>query len=333
MKRNFDFYKYHLCILAVLSIFLFLGQKSFSESTPSTILLGDYQHFDLQSPVIIPFEDTGEVIKQMKENDCDKGIVLIFNPNKSIEITPTLNNLGLGPEIIISPEAMTSAGEFDLVTRNPQTMQKLNPQVDMFGIFFQFDTASGNAVFDGAFGVKSNCFSPTVSMSMSDMVDNSLPPVFLQDSMPGLILNDQAYSLRLGYAIGSERFAIAVTNLEHLNSFTPDTFSASRAIDDLTRSLTELENLRSMLEDSSIMVGMTLIQTKLNECIEKDTEAIMLLDEIKDRTPSLELLADGEFTTHVTAAQRLISEAIRCKKMVQGKLQRIEPRVGQSSND
>ena len=324
MKRKINPKKYFICIVVLLSVFLFLSRKGFAESTPRTILLGDLQHFDLQSPVVIPFDSTREVIKQIKENDCDKGIVLFFNTNKRIEVQPTLNGVLFGPEVIIDPEARTLAGEFDLVTRNPQTMQKLDPITDMLGIFFHFDTATGNAVFDAGFSVKYNCFSPSPGMSMLDMIDHSLPPTHLQDSMPGLILNEDAYSLRIGYAIGSEGGAKASINLEHLSSFTPDLFSATRAIQHLMSSITELENVRSMLLESNIMVGMTLIQTKLAECIEKDTEAITLLEEIKDRTPSL---LDGEFTTRITAAQRLISEAIRCKKMVQGKLERVEPRV------
>ena len=148
--------------------------------------------------------------------------------------------------------------------------------------------------------------------------------------MSGFILNDNAYSPRLGYALSSESLAKHVIELEKLSGFDPAlTFSPTRAIEYLMSSLTELENLRSMLEESNLMVGMTLIQMKLQECIEKDSEAIMLLEEIKDRTPGVELLADGIFTTAVTTANRLISEAIRCKKMVQGKLQRVEPRVGE----
>lgn len=74
------------------------------------------------------------------------------------------------------------------------------------------------------------------------------------------------------------------------------------------------------------MVDMILIQDKLQECIEKDNEAIMIFEEFKDVTPSL---TDATFTSAITEARRLIIEAIRCKKMVIGKLQRLEPRVGQ----
>ena len=333
MGRKLNLKKYFIRTVVLLSIFLFLGQRCFSESTPSTILLGDSQHFDLQSPNTIPFDSTREVIKQMKENECDKGVVLFFNTNKRIEVQPTLNGALFGPEVIIDPETMFLAGEFDLVTRNLQTMQKLDPITDMLGIFFHFDTADGNAVFDAAFYVKPNCFSPSPGISMSDMIDHSLPPVYFQDSMPGvLILNDNAYSLRLGYALSSESIAKRVIELEKLSGVAPDlTFSPTTAIEYLMSSLTELENLRSMLEESNLMVGMTLIQEKLQECIEKDSEAIMLLEEIKDRTPGVELLADGAFTTAVTTANRLISEAIRCKKMVIGKLQRVEPSMGQHS--
>ncbi len=329
MKKRRTLKKYLTCILFLLSIFIFVDQKGFSESSPSTILLRETQHFDLESPTTIPFASTQEVINEMKQNECDKGLVFLFNTNKPIEITPTLNGVLLTHQEVMIGGTNPLVGEFELVTRSPINMQKLDPQMDELGIFFHFDTSDGNAIFDAAFSLKSNCFSPSSGMSMSDMIDNSLPPVYLQDSMPGLILNDEAYSLRLSYALGSEEAAKHPIELEKLSGFNPAfTFSATRAIESLMSSLVELENLRSMLQESNIMVGMTLIQSKLGECIEKDSEAIMLLEEVKDRTPGVELLADGEFTTHITTAQRLISEAIRCKKMVQGKLQRVEPRVG-----
>jgi hypothetical protein len=209
-------------------------------------------------------------------------------------------------------------------------MEKLDPQMDEFGIFFHFDTATENAIFDANFFII-NCPLPSSGMTMVDMIDNSLPPLYFPESSSGLILNDEAYSLRLSYALGSEEAAKHPIELEKLSGFAPTlTFSVTRAVEHLMSSLVELENLRSMLQESNVMVGMTLIQSKLGECIEKDNEAIMLLEEVKDRTPSVELLADGEFTTTITTAERLISEAIRCKKMVLGKLRRIEPRMGQN---
>ncbi len=323
--------KHVICVFTSLLAFLFLANKSFSESTPSSIILGIEQGYDLQSPVIIPFANTGQIISEMKEHECDKGIVYVFNSNKRLEIQPTLNNLGIGQEVIIDPQTMSLAAEFDLITRNPLTMEKIDPLMDMFGIFFDFNPSESgvteNATFTAVFNIKPNCFSPTVGMSMSGMIDSSLPPVFIPASATssGLIRNETAYSVRLDSARSSEIFAKNVTELEDITAdIKIPIFMLTTAVDYLTLSLLELEDIKSMLEGSTIMVDMTTVQAKLQECIDKDNEAIMIFEEIKGVTPSL---TDSAFTSAVIEARRLISEAIRCKKMVIGKLQRVEPRV------
>ena len=174
MKRRRNLKKYVVCIVVFLSIFLFLGQKSFSESSPSTILLGETQHFDLESPVVIPFANTREVINEMKQNECNKVTVLFSGSNKPIKITPTLNGALLSnQEVTINPETNTLAGEFELITRNPLTMQKLDPQMNEFGIFFRFNTATESAIFDASFNVKSNC-SSGVLISNEALLDTAL---------------------------------------------------------------------------------------------------------------------------------------------------------------
>ena len=59
--------KHFICIVVLLSVFLFLSCKGFAESTPRTILLGESQHFDLPSPVVIPFASTQEIINEMRQ--------------------------------------------------------------------------------------------------------------------------------------------------------------------------------------------------------------------------------------------------------------------------
>ncbi|GEM_PF-6000641 len=335
-KRRRNSKKYIACIVVLLSIFLLLGQKGFSESSPDFIELGDLQDYNLQSPAIIRFSDSGEVIREMRRNDCNRITVVIIQANKQIEINPTLNNVSLADQqVILNPGNSFQLNEFEFPVRNPQTVQRLDPRTDMLGVFFRFDTASGEAMFQASFDVRQNCFLPSLNMAMAGMassqgmIDHTLPPTYLPLAS-GFVLNPEAYSARLGYALGSENSAKRRIELDRLDiADHAFTFSATSAIESLMSSLVELENLHSMLENSNIMVGMTLIQTKLQECIEKDNEAIMLLEEIKDITPSSALLTDTEFTTRATSARTLILEAIDCKKLIQGKLQRVEPTQGQ----
>ena len=280
------------------------------------------------------FSSTADVIREMRRTDCNRITVFAVKANKRIEINPTLNNALLsGQQVIINPGGGLQLNEFEFPVRNPQTMQRLDPRVDVLGIFFHFDTASGEAMFQTSFDVNLNCFLPSLNMagmtSSQGMIDHTLPSTYIPLSTSGFVLNSQAYSARLGYALGSENSAKRSIELDRLatfgSAFVSSPFSSTRAIEDLMSSLSELESLQSMLQESNIMVGMISIQAKLAECIRKDNEAIMLLDEIKDITPSSTLLADAEFTTRATAARELIIEAIDCKKIIQGKLARIEP--------
>ncbi len=294
MKEKINLKKYLVCIAVLLSIFLFPVQEGFSESSPSTILLGEFQHFDLESPAIIPFASTGETLNEMKQNECNKVIILFFNTNKPIEITPTLNGVLLTHQEVTIGGTNPLAGEFDLVTRNPQTMQKLDPQMDEFGIFFRFDTATGNAVFDAMFEI--NCDSASTS---------------------GSTLSN---STIIAFAISSERNAKNSLNLEYLVgkvSF----FSVSMAIDDLTSAVEDLQELKNRLENSNVMIGMSSIQSKLTDAINIDTEAIDLLEQVRNTEPSA---SNGEFTSIITRVRRLITEAIRYKERIESKLNRAE---------
>ena len=282
----------------LLSVFLFLGQKGFSESTPRTILLGESQHFDLETPVTIPFACTQEIINEMRQKNCHKLIGHFLNVNKQVQGNPTLDGQLLDSQFVIDPG--TPIGELDLVIRSPLTMAAVDPQMDEFGIFFHFDTATGNANFDASFEINCNLSDTTNSPSTTSS---------------GQMISDLVI---LGFALSIENTAKHNIDLEDISG---PFFSVSRALDNLTGSLSDTQELRDRFEDNNIMVGMSTIQAKLTCITSNDNEAIMLLEPLSDITPSL---TDGEFTTALTSARRFISEAIKCKKMIQAKLQRIE---------
>ena len=98
-------------------------------------------------------------------------------------------------------------------------------------------------------------------------------------------------------------------------------FSVSMAIDSLMSSVQNVEELNNRFQDNNIMIGMSTILSTLSDIKNNDNEAIMLLEPLKDTTPSF---TDSEFTATITRVRRLISQAVRNKNAIKRKLNRLE---------
>ena len=125
----------------------------------------------------------------------------------------------------------------------------------------------------------------------------------------------------IGTAIGDERFAKGSIDLKKLINTAASAFSVPTAINNLEGSVNELMTLQTRFADNNIMIGMSTIQDTLSEAINNDNEAIMLLEPFKNTDPSL---TNGEFTTAITKAKKLISEAMRAKELIKEKLKKLE---------
>ena len=208
---------------------------------------------------------------------------------------------------------------------NPNTMAAFDPSMgDILGLSF---VPGAGFPMSATFMITTtfNCDDGTSSSTSTSSTSSSSSSGGSSGQTVGLSSSGISVSgpkSLVSAAIIAEKSAKAAVDIkEHLKKGSP--LSPSMAIDDLKASLADLQNLQNTFQgDNDIMLGMSTVGAELMDAINADNDAIMALEPLKDSDPND--LTNGELTTGLTKAKKLISEALRKKELIEGKLKKIE---------
>ncbi len=327
-------------VILLCFIFLVILVSAFSKNNAATFIVTDNNPFfpndqTVTGPGFFPFSNSQGVITLFNQQ-CPNPTFVFDGPDSffgdTLEIGPAANNAETGSRNILVFD-MNGNVSIDFLNAfplaDPNTMAAFDPSMGdilglslvpgpgfpMSGTFMITTTFNCN---DGmSTGTSSTSTSSSTSSSSSSSSGGSSGQAVITSSSSGALTGPQIISR----ATNSEKSAKAAVDIkEHLKKGTP--LSPSMAIDDLKSSLSDLKDLQNRFQgDNDVMLGMSTIGTELTDAINADNDAIMALDPLKNTDPDL---TNGEFTSGLTKAKKLISEALRIKGLVEGKLKKLE---------
>lgn len=312
-------------------VFLFILANIFNKNNAATFIVETNDPFfpndqTVTGPGFFPFSNSQGAVDLFNQQ-CPDPTFVFDGPNSlfgsTLEVGPAANNAETGNRVVLIFD-MDGNAAIDFVDpfplTDPFTMTVFDPSMgDILGLsFVPGMDFPGSAAFmitttfncdNGATSTSSTSTSSSSSSSSGQSVSTS--------SSSGSLTNPQIISR----AIDLEKSAKASVDIKnHLKNGTP--LSVSMALDDIKSSLTDLQNLQSQFQgDNDIMLGMSTLGMELTDAINAENEAIMTLEPLKDTDPNL---ANSEFTTGLTKAKRLISQALRIKELVSKKLIKLD---------
>lgn len=317
-------------------MFLILLVSAFSKNNASTFIVTDNNPFfpndqTVTGPGFFPFSNSQGVIDLFNQQ-CPDPTFLFDGPDSlfgsTLEVGPAANNAETGSRDILvfnmDGDVLIAFDAFPLV--DPFTMAAFDPSMgDILGLSLVPGTGfppSSTFMITTTFNCDDGMSTSTSSTSTSSTSSSSSSTSSSSTSSGGSSSGGISFTpvQNIVFAITNEHSAKGSIDLKDLIRDVEVTFSVSDAIDGLKNSIKELMTLQTQV-DTTIMIGMSNIQNTLNDAINNDTEAIMLLEPFKNTDPSL---TDKEFTTAITKAKKLINEAMRAKELIKGKLTKLE---------
>ena len=338
-KSNRTF-KYAILFFA----FLFILANALSKNNAATFTVNANNPFfpndqTINGPDFFPFSNSPGVVDLFNQQ-CPNPTFLFDGPDSlsgsTLEVGPAANDFETGSRNILVFD-MNGNVSLDFLNTfplaNPNTMTAFDPLMgDILGLslvpgagFPMSATFMIITTFNCDDGMSSSSTSTggtTTSSSGSTTTTSSSGSTAMSSSSSGSVSSSGAIKTNgqaIASAIADEKSAKKSIHLKDLLKGKP--FSVSMAIDDLKSSLSDLQDLSSMLANSDLMLGMDSIQSKVDEAISADNEAIMLLEPLKDTDPSI---TNGEFTTPITRVNMILSEIIRIKERIEAKINKSE---------
>ncbi len=320
-------------VIALCFIFLFILIGVFSKNNAATFIVTDNNPFfpndqTVTGPGFFPFSNSQGVITLFNQQ-CPNPEFTFDGPDSlfgsTLEIGPAANSAETGSRDILVFD-MNGNVSLDFLNAfplaDPNTMTAFDPSMgDILGLSL---VPGPGFPMSGTFMITTsfNCddgMSTTSSTSSTSSSSGSTSSSGGSSSGGTSLTPVQS----IGAAIGDERFAKGSIDLKKLlnpaGAVSP--FSVKATIENLNGSVNELMSLQTKFADNNIMIGMSTIQDTLNEVINNDNEAIMILEPFKNTDPSI---TNGEFTTAITKAKKLITEAMRAKELIKTKLGKLE---------
>lgn len=313
-------------------VFLFILTNTFSKNNAEIFTVSGNDPFfpsdqTVTGPGFFPFSNSQEAINLFDEQ-CPDPSFTFDGPNSlfgsTLEVGPAANSAETGNRFVLVFDmdgnlVVNLTSPFPLT--NPMTMVTFDPSMgDILGLSFVPGAGfPGSATF--MITTSFNCDNGTTSTSSTSTSSSSSSSSSGQSvstsSSSGTLTNPQIISS----AINLEKSAkVSIDIKNHLKNGTP--LSVSMAIDDIKSSLTNLQDLQNKFQgDNDVMLGMSTIGTELTDAINAENEAIMTLEPLKNTDPDL---TNGEFTTGLTKAKRLISRALRIKELISKKLIKLD---------
>ncbi len=318
-----------ITILSLIFLFILIG--AFSKNNAATFVVSGNNPFfpndqTITGPGFFPFSNSQGALDLFNQQ-CPNPTFVVDGPDSffgnTLEVGPAANSAETGSRDILVFD-MNGNVSLDFLNAfplaNPGTMVAFNPSMgDILGLSIVpgpgFPT-SGTFMIITSFNCDDGTSTSTSSTSSSSSGGSSGQSAAASSS--GAVLTGPQIISR---ATGSEKSAKAAVDIkEHLKKGTP--LSVSMALDDLKSSLSDLQDLQNRFQgDNDVMLGMSTVSSELTDAINADNDAIMELDPLKNTDPDL---TNGEFTKGLTKAKKLISEALRIKGLVEGKLKKLE---------
>lgn len=324
-----------LKIIILCFSFLFIFGNLFNKNNANTFTIDDSAFPTDQTvtgPNFFPFSNSQNVVDIFNQQGCSNTTFLFDGPPSlsgiTLEVGPAANGFETGSRdiLVFDPNGNLIFTEASFPLTNPNTLSPFDPSMgDILGLSIVPGSGFPGSVLlmiettincDDGMSSTSTSTSGTVASSSGSTTSSSGSVTSSGTvSSSGIVLTDGQV---ISSAISTEKSAKKSISLKDL-AMGGSGFSVSMALDDLMSSISSLQDLSNRLSDSDAMIAMASIQSKIDEVISGDNEAIMALEPFKDVEPSI---TNGELTTAVTRANMILSEILRIKERIEAKIKK-----------